>query len=94
MKVRERWEMDYGVILSAPQYCEVCMCICDQPMNAEGIHHFDIQPVVAAEGHVITAIKFIQEDNVIRLNVKDLLLQNIILKYILPNPAHYYVLVG
>ena len=61
--------MDYGVILSAPQYCEICMCICDQPMNDAGIHHFDIQEIKAAEGYVITGVKFSQENNVLRLSV-------------------------
>jgi hypothetical protein len=39
-------------------------------MSEDGVHWFDIQPVEAEEGHVITAIKFVQKDNVIRLDAE------------------------
>ncbi|CAG7835834.1 unnamed protein product [Allacma fusca] len=69
-KVAERWEMDFGIILNAPQYCEVCLCVCDSPMSADGIHWFDLQPVEAEEGFVITSLKFVQKDNIIRLDAE------------------------
>jgi len=70
---RERWEMEFGVILNAPQYCEICLCVCDDPLVAEGFNYFNIEEVITnlTNGFVITSIRFQRDNHSIRIGVEE-----------------------
>jgi len=63
--------MEDGVILNTPQYCELCLCVCDDPLTNEGRHFFDLSPSVAdvQKGFVVTAVKFEQTGQTMRMIV-------------------------
>ena len=68
---KERWEMEYGVILRNPQYCELCVCTCMTPQNPEDQHYVDLTPQEAdvESGFIVSAVRFVQEDKILRLAV-------------------------
>ena len=71
MVAKERWEMEAGIILNTPQYCELCLCICDDPLLKEGHHFWDLTPSVADvfSGYVVSAVRFEQVGKVMKLVV-------------------------
>lgn len=63
--------MENNLVLTAPQYCEICLCVCDEPLSEDGFHYIDLGNAEAdlKDGFVVTGFKFVQEENVLRLNV-------------------------
>jgi hypothetical protein len=63
--------MENGVILNTPQYCEVCYCVCEDPMNAGGVYNFDVAPLKTdvANGFVVTGMRFELRNRTFILNV-------------------------
>jgi len=68
----ERWEMENGVILHTPRYCELCFCTCTTPFNAKDQQYFDLGPLIShvEQGMIVSAIRFVKDGNVISLAVK------------------------
>jgi hypothetical protein len=70
-KANERWAMENGIVLNTPQKCELCLCVCNDPMTPEGIWFFDLAPITAdtANGFVVTALRFERREKTLALNV-------------------------
>ena len=70
-KAHQRWAMESGVILNTPQYCELCLCVCMDPMSDEGRWNFDLSSLTAdtANGYVVTGLRFERRNKTAVLNV-------------------------
>jgi hypothetical protein len=71
-RAKEHWEMEYSMILLGPQYCELCLCTCLSPQNPADQHFVSLLPALAdaSSGFVVSAVRFTQENNVLRLAVE------------------------
>ena len=72
MVARERWEMEPGIILNTPQYCELCLCICDDPLSASARYQFSTKATGATPkdiGYVVTGLRFRRIGNIFSLQV-------------------------
>ena len=74
MRANERWAMENGIILNTPAYCELCYCICEDPMSEDGRYNFDVAALKAdiANGFAVTGMRFEKRNKTFILNVRNL----------------------
>lgn len=68
----EGWQMENGVILNTPRYCELCLCTCTTPFYSKDQEYFDLEPVLSnvKSGMIVTAIRFVKHGQVIGVEVR------------------------